>query len=114
MPFSGRFSSAQCSANGRRPWRLCSGDPSHALRSALMEGTQSPPSGPGWAGHLETVTGRGRRAGSKAVRGLRSEKLQEPWGPRRPRPPWVSQGALNSSRNGAGLPGAAAEIAERG
>lgn len=47
MPFSGRFSSAQCSANGRRPWRLCSGDPSHALRSALMEGTQSPPSGPG-------------------------------------------------------------------
>lgn len=47
MPFSGRFSSAQCSANGRRPWRLCSGDPSRALRSALMEGTQSPPSGPG-------------------------------------------------------------------
>lgn len=47
MPFSGRFSSAQCSANGHRPWRLCSGDPSRALRSALMEGTQSPPSGPG-------------------------------------------------------------------
>lgn len=47
VPFSGRFSSAQCSANGRRPWRLCSGDPSRALRSALMEGTQSPPSGPG-------------------------------------------------------------------